>query len=103
MHIDEIDQKIHEDIENIMRGMECEKGFKCYELGFNNLCHAKDIGMESFVECLESRTKECKWAVTSLSVSPPYICRKEFEVVNKKIIQTINLSIYFLKPSSRNG
>lgn len=55
-------QKSREDIANIMRGMECGKGFKCYKSGFHDLCHAKDIGMESFIECLESRTRECQFS-----------------------------------------
>ena len=63
MDIEEKGQKIHEDIANIMRGMECAKGFPCYKSGFNNLCHAKDLGLESFIECLEKRTKECKFSL----------------------------------------
>jgi hypothetical protein len=62
MDIQEKGQKNHEDIENIIRGMDCAKGFQCYKSGFNNLCHVKDIGMESFVECLESKPKECKFS-----------------------------------------
>ena len=55
-------QKTKEDIENIISGMECAKGFKCYESGFRSLCHAKDIGLESFIECLETETKGCKFS-----------------------------------------
>ena len=81
MDIGEKGQKIHEDIENIMRGMECAKGFKCYELGFHNLCHAKDIGMESFVECLESRTKECKF---SFPFGHSHLCKCPLRIYVKK-------------------
>ena len=55
-------QKMKEDIEKIISGMECAKGFKCYESGFNDLCRAKDIGIESFVECLETKTKGCAFS-----------------------------------------
>ena len=55
-------QKTKEDIEKIISGMECAKGFKCYQSGFNNLCHAKDIGIDSFVECLETETKGCQFS-----------------------------------------
>jgi hypothetical protein len=81
MDIEEKGQKIHEDIENIMRGMECVKGFKCYELGFNNICHAKDIGIESFVECLERRTKECKF---SFPFGHSHLCQCPLRIYVKK-------------------
>jgi len=55
-------QKTKEDIEKIISGMECAKGFKCNQSGFNNLCHAKDIGIDSFVECLETETKGCQFS-----------------------------------------
>jgi hypothetical protein len=76
-------KKIHEDIENIIKGMECAKGFKCYESGFDNLCHAKDIGMESFVECLERRTKECNF---SFPLGLSYLCQCPLRIyVEKKL------------------
>jgi hypothetical protein len=50
------------EIEKIISGMECAEGFKCYQSGFKNLGHTKDIGIDSFVECLETRTKGCQFS-----------------------------------------
>jgi hypothetical protein len=35
------------------------EGSKCHKLGVENLCKARDIGMESFVLCLEEEPFEC--------------------------------------------
>ena len=83
MDMEEKGRKIHEDMENIMTGMECAKGFKCYASGFNNLCHAKDIGIELFVECLERRTNECKF---SLLFGQSHLCQCPLRVyLSKKL------------------
>jgi len=50
-------------IERIMAGMKCPKGFKCADSGFENLCKAKDYGLESFLKCLEENHKECAFAI----------------------------------------
>jgi len=59
-------------IEKIIGGMKCPRDFKCYKSGLENLCKAKDIGIESFLECLEKNTQECKF---SLSFGYSYYCQ----------------------------
>ena len=49
-------------IEQIIAGMDCAKDFECYKSGFTNLCPIKDIGMETFVECLEKRPEGCEFS-----------------------------------------
>jgi len=39
------------------------EGSKCHEQDVENLCKARDIGMESFVLCLEKKPSECISAV----------------------------------------
>ena len=46
-------------LEEIMAGVQCPKGFKCAEHGFERLCKAKDFGLESFLECLEENPQLC--------------------------------------------
>ena len=45
----------------IVGDLQCPKDFKCCKGGFNNLCKAKDIGMETFLKCLEEKPR-CKFA-----------------------------------------
>jgi hypothetical protein len=36
--------------------------FKCYDLGTGVLCNGKDIGLESFILCLEKRPEKCNFS-----------------------------------------
>jgi len=56
-------EEIQKKIETLIGNMECPKGFKCAESGFETLCRANDIGMETFLECFEEDNQECKFAV----------------------------------------
>ena len=50
-------------IKKIMDSTECPCDFKCYRSGFTELCKARDMGMETFLECLEPKASECRLAV----------------------------------------
>jgi hypothetical protein len=50
-------------IEDIIGEMQCPKGFKCAHSGFENLCKARDLGLESFLECLEDHPSSCKFSI----------------------------------------
>ena len=39
------------------------EGSKCHQQGVEKLCKARDIGMDSFVECLEKEPLECVCAI----------------------------------------
>ena len=49
-------------IEEIINGMQCPKGFKCAENGFENLCRTKHFGGELFLQCLEETSPPCPFA-----------------------------------------
>lgn len=66
------DEKIKKKLEAIIGGVSCPKDFKCCESAFQQLCKAKDIGMESFLECLEDNPLNCTF---SLSYADSYYCR----------------------------
>lgn len=55
-------------IEQIIDGFQCPKDFVCYTSGQERLCKAKDIGLQSFLICLESDPKECKFSVAFAGV-----------------------------------
>ena len=56
-------QEHKRELEQIIGGLECPENFKCYKMGFENLCKAKDIGLESHLLCLEENSFECKFSV----------------------------------------
>jgi hypothetical protein len=57
-----MEQGHENELKDIMAGLVCHKGFKCYKSGFELLCKAKDVGLESHLQCLEERPFECKFA-----------------------------------------
>ena len=75
-------EKYKTEIEKIIGEINCTKGFKCYESGFKILCKAKDIGLDSFLECLEREPNACQFsfpfALTNLCKCPlrVYIANK---------------------------
>ena len=59
------------EIEQIIRESNCHQDFICYRSGYGNLCKAEDIGLESFLECLEESPEECPF---SLSYGNVHFC-----------------------------
>ncbi len=66
-----MEQNLENDVKEIMGGLMCPKGFKCYKQGFENLCKAKDIATETYLVCLEERPHDCK---LSMSFDHSYLC-----------------------------
>jgi hypothetical protein len=58
-----MEKEIQQQIENIIDLIQCPKGFTCYKSGLKNLCKVKDIGLESFLICLEKYPSECKFSI----------------------------------------
>ncbi len=48
-------------IEEILDGLNCPKNIACYNSEKDGVCKAKDIGLESFLVCLENDSKGCKF------------------------------------------
>jgi len=51
------------EIMEILSGLQCSKDFVCYTSGQVRLCKADDIGLESYLVCLEEHPKDCKFHV----------------------------------------
>ncbi len=78
-----MEHKVKKEIADIVGEIECPKDFKCYKSGFHKLCRAKDIGIESFLECLEKDPKQCKF---SLSFGLIHLCQCPLRVyIAKKL------------------
>ncbi len=58
-----MEQDHQKEIERIIGQLKCSKDFECYTSGFETLCKAKDVGMESHLQCLEEHPFECKLSV----------------------------------------
>jgi hypothetical protein len=50
-------------LEQILNGLQCPKDYVCYTSGREKLCKAEDIGLESFLVCLERNPLECTFSV----------------------------------------
>jgi hypothetical protein len=60
------------EIAKITGQIKCTKEFKCYKSGFQILCKAKDIGLGSFLECLEREPNACQF---SFPFALMYLCQ----------------------------
>jgi hypothetical protein len=73
------------EILEIIGELKCPKHFKCYKSGFENLCKARDVGIESFLECLEDVPLDCKF---SISFGRAYYCQCPLRVyISKKLVR----------------
>ncbi len=57
-----------EEIERIISGFSCPKGFVCYKSGFVTLCKAADIGFDPFLECFEEAAQECAFSLSCANI-----------------------------------
>ena len=57
-------QKHKKEIEAILNGLQCSKDFVCYTSGLKKVCRAEDIGLETFLVCLEENPKACNFFVS---------------------------------------
>jgi hypothetical protein len=56
----EVTQEHKTQIEKIISGIECPKGFVCYKSGFEEICKAEIFIDGELVECLEECPLPCK-------------------------------------------
>ena len=78
-----MEQDYKKRLEEIIDRLECPKDFMCYKSGFSSLCKAKDIGMETFLDCLNEKSYDCKF---SIYTGKYYICKCPLRIyVAKKL------------------
>ena len=56
-------EQADKEIEEIIGQMKCPKDFRCYQSGLEVLCKAKDIGLDTYLECMEVYPQECRFSV----------------------------------------
>jgi len=60
--VNHMEQNIRKEIEIIKKRIECNKDFRCIKSNMHTLCEAKDVGIESMLECLEESPVECTFS-----------------------------------------
>jgi len=50
-------------IRRFMADVDCQKGFSCLSAGPQNLCKARDIGSDLYLECLEDVPEKCSFSM----------------------------------------
>jgi hypothetical protein len=66
-----MEESTKRELEKIIGQMKCPKDFVCYTSGFKALCKAEDVGMKSYLKCLEEKPTDC---VFSLGYAESYYC-----------------------------
>jgi len=74
-------EKYKTEIKEIIGQIKCTKGFECYKSGFKILCNARDIGIDSLLECLEREPYACKF---SFPFALTYLCQCPLRVYVEK-------------------
>jgi hypothetical protein len=60
-----MEQEYKQIMAEIIDQMVYEEGFGSNKHPFHNLCKARDIGFDSYAECLEARPFDCKFSFRS--------------------------------------
>ena len=61
-----------EAVEKVLHGLRCPRGLRCVDSSLEHLCRARDIGLERFLECLETE-EDCTFS--SRMGRSPLLCR----------------------------
>ena len=64
----------------------CPEGCKCHNGGIDSFCKAEDVGLETFVECLEEEAFNC---ASSVSFADSYYCKCLLRVYIAKKLKKI--------------
>ena len=54
---------VTKEIRELMSKMDCHKAYNCLGKGFDQMCKARDIGLDSHLECLEGFPQKCNYSV----------------------------------------
>jgi len=75
--------------------MHCSKHFLCARNGFEDLCRARDFGLDDYLECLEDVPQHCDFA---LPFGNTHFCQCPLRVYIAE-----KLRRYVKSPPSRRG
>jgi hypothetical protein len=78
-----VEQDHEKKLKELIGDLVCPKDFKCCTEGLENLCKARDVGLETVVECLEEDPYVCPF---SMSLGGMYYCKCPVRVyITKKL------------------
>ena len=77
-------KNIRKQLDKIIDGIKCPYDFKCCKSDFKDLCKAQDIGMESFLKCLDRTSEEC---VFSMSLADSKFCKCPLRLYIAKVLK----------------
>ncbi len=77
----EISQISTKEIEQIISNMQCPKDFECHKFEFEKVSPTRDLGVETFVECLSDNPTPCTF---SLTFGNKFFCKCPLRVYIKK-------------------
>jgi hypothetical protein len=58
-----IDKKHIAKIKKMARKIACSMDFRCYKSDFKDICKAKDIGLQSYILCLDKNPQKCNFSI----------------------------------------
>ena len=50
-------------VDEIKANVQCNKEFQCLENDSENLCNARDMGLEGYVECIDDEVLGCQFSL----------------------------------------
>ncbi|PTN36891.1 hypothetical protein [Desulfonatronum sp. SC1] len=78
-----MNEQDRETINRIMTEIECPKEFRCKRHDFEDLCEARDFGLDGYIKCRDDTPLDCPFA---LSFGHDYFCRCPLRVfLSKKL------------------
>jgi hypothetical protein len=86
MHIWQKQEADLQRIEETMLGSRLIEDCKWYKSGFGFTCKARDVGLDSYVECLETQSHMCPF---SLSYAYSYYCSCRGRAIITKKFETV--------------
>ncbi len=66
-----MEERTKKELEELIAQTKCPKDFICYRSGLRELCKAEDVGMKSYLRCLEENPRDCLF---SLGYAESYYC-----------------------------
>jgi hypothetical protein len=72
-----------QEIEEIVNQFKCPREVRCCKSEFKVLCKAKDIGLETYLKCMEEAPESCP---ASVPFADGYLCHCPLRVrINKRL------------------
>jgi hypothetical protein len=72
------------EIKRILCTMKCPLDFECTKVGRQDICRARDIGLDHALECREEDSPECGFAV--MTDSSVVLCKCPLRLYLSKIV-----------------